>query len=112
MLRSINLNFSNLCNDQIVRILKDSKANITPTHLRELIQLGQNVNQTCTKGLTPLHYCCLYKKPDLIYVLVENFADIYIKDKNNRSPLYYAVETNNSKIIKLLLCKANKKKKS
>lgn len=54
-------------------------------------------------GRTALHLTSANGNRDLAYLLIEKGADIEACDFLNRKPLYYAIQNNNFKIVRLLV---------
>jgi 7,8-dihydropterin-6-yl-methyl-4-(beta-D-ribofuranosyl)aminobenzene 5'-phosphate synthase len=72
-----------------------------------LMESGVNHNSQDNQGKTPLHYA-VEKGPyflDLIKKMIEKEADIAIKEKEGKTPLDLAIESNHKEIIELLRVK-------
>lgn len=52
---------------------------------------------------TPLFYACLNENTDIVQILLDNSANIFIKDTESKTPLDLAVETENDDIIDLFV---------
>ena len=63
-----------------------------------LIEKGVNINVSDKFGLTPLHVACQNNQSKIVNYLLEHQAEI-TNDYQKRSPLYYAIASNNSDII-------------
>lgn len=72
--------------------------------IKELIKLGANVNY-CQSDLTPLHRVARYGNLDSLKLLVENKADINVKDKNSKTPFNYAALYDKFEIVEYLFYK-------
>lgn len=73
--------------------------------LRALLAHGINPDDICTRqeSRAPLHLCAKYNLTSAISVLVENGADIDIRDVNFRTPLILAAKLGNSSTVEVLL---------
>ena len=63
------------------------------------------LNQRDIKTRTPLQYAILNHQTDIARYLIEQNADINLKDKDNDSPLHYTGIFGNREIAELLLAK-------
>ncbi len=66
------------------------------------------LNQPCTKnGRYPVHLVAMRKKPlytqAMMYLLYKKGANTDINDRENKTPLTYAIKNNNTRLIELLL---------
>jgi len=52
--------------------------------------------------LTPIHYSVQFRHPQIVEYLIENGADISMRDKYQRTPLRFAMFTKNNKVIDIL----------
>ena len=60
----------------------------------------------------PLHIACYRENYEFVQYLVNLGADINCTDNENKTPLFYALQSDSIKIVKyLILCGANKIKK-
>lgn len=57
--------------------------------VKKMIQFGENVNKT-SNGKTPLMYAARYNRVEIINLLLENGAEVDIKDKGGRTAIDYA----------------------
>ncbi|KAJ5071730.1 ankyrin repeat [Anaeramoeba ignava] len=87
--------------------------------IKYLMKKGGNINTQNYDKETPLHYVCKYqkqiafeiikyliKKEDILKIanlLIENGADINIRNDSNGLPLNYAIQNKNQELIKLLI---------
>jgi ankyrin repeat protein len=62
-----------------------------------------NINTQNNEGQTALMHSCIYGSGDIFTFLMENNADIKVKDKSGKTALDYAIEHNRPKMIKFLL---------
>lgn len=88
---------------------------VTPLHVSSiygrlglvklLLEAGANVNsQTKTTNMTPLHLASQNQQTDVVDLLLKTKkCDLNIQDKLGNTALHYACETNNSKLLVLLL---------
>ena len=65
------------------------------------------INFRSSNGTTPLHLACKLGDILLVNTMIENGADIFIKDKNNEDALIIAALNGNIEIVKLLIEKFN-----
>ena len=79
-----------------------------PDLVETLIRLAKNIdiNKKNLQGNTPLHHILTeinkdYIDLDYIRLLLEHGADIYTKNKNNKTPLEIAQRLNDKKILDL-----------
>ena len=54
-------------------------------------------------GDTPLHSAIVLNFEELIYILIENGADINMKNKTGCTPLFSALRRNLIKIVQILI---------
>ena len=52
---------------------------------------------------TPLFYACLNKNTDIVQILLDNSANIFIKDTESKTPLDLAVEAEYEDIVDLFV---------
>ena len=58
--------------------------------LKQIIELGADVNQQDSFGMTPLHHACNHYSPNMVEILLDSGADASIEDFKNRTPLVHA----------------------
>ena len=74
----------------------------------EAIQKGDNsaINDaTVDRKRTPLHIACILGKSDMVEVLLNNGANIEVKDNGDTTPLQYALISGSIETMKILLDK-------
>lgn len=79
------------------------------TKVKEIIAYGVDVNDTTSRGMTPLMYAALYNQSEIVKLLLENGANIYKKDNLGKTALDHAKVNGSEDVIKIL--KENKKRK-
>lgn len=67
-----------------------------------IIKKGANVNYQNTKGETALIRAVMKGAKDNVKILIENNADINLKDKNGNTAMDYAQKSNYNEIVKIL----------
>ena len=128
----------NILNENNQNLLQEALAFGNTLIGMDLIQRGIDVNHRDRYGQTPLHYCGLYKNPDItkavlvnrgnpnikdiygnnalwtsvfnargnyeiVKMLVENGGDVMSKNASNRSPLDFARQINDQRLIEILV---------
>lgn len=69
-----------------------------------LIKKGKDVNQSTSKGFTPLHAATIGGHEEAIKLLLDNGAFIDPREKEeNRTPLHIATQNCNKRIVELLI---------
>jgi ankyrin repeat protein len=69
-----------------------------------LIKKGKDVNQSTSKGFTPLHAATIGGHEEAIKLLLDNGALIDPREKEeNRTPLHIATQNGNKRIVELLI---------
>lgn len=81
--------------------------------IRDLLQLGVNINSTDKDGNTALHYACMYSQINIIKYLIEKGANLNSENLFGQKPIDFAIiYSPNDEIITLLNPeKPNKKRK-
>ena len=109
-----NLSFlQDLTQEQTMSRLTTTQSNTnTPLHIAAqegqieiielLLKLGANINHIGENGRTPLHAAVAFKEPKATRTLLENNADITIKDKQGYHPISLAQEKGYQEIVTLL----------
>ena len=54
--------------------------------------LDQHVNAPDFRGLTPIHVAVLNRNRDVIIILINNGANLFIEDKKNNMPIDLVLE--------------------
>ncbi len=57
--------------------------------VKKMIEFGENVNKV-SNGKTPLMYAARYNRVEIINLLLENGAEVDVKDKDGRKAIDYA----------------------
>lgn len=100
--------------NNLIYCLYDDKIKLSPIDIEiamgnqerveEFIDKNYDINLPNEMGITPLITAIYFKNYDIVRLLVENGADVnYIYKKNNFSPLIFACNARDEKIIELLL---------
>lgn len=55
------------------------------------------------EGWAPIHYACMYNRPEITNALINAGADIEARDKDENTPLHEVCVAGNLKIVRLLL---------
>ncbi|KAK5254919.1 hypothetical protein LTR16_004711, partial [Cryomyces antarcticus] len=55
-----------------------------------LLDFGANIEQTDSRGLTPLLIAAKHKQPELVRLLLRNASDVHARDSNKRNVLHHA----------------------
>lgn len=71
--------------------------------LRELIEGGEDLNETDAKGKTALHWAVIKENYEAVKLLLEKGADASMVDESEWTPVYFAALTNNVRIGQLLV---------
>ena len=91
--------------NRLVRACKDGQSD----RLRELIQGGENVNQSDRSGYTGLHWAAFNGHQICVSLLLDNEIiqrlDINAKDSKGGTPLMKAAVKGNCVIVKMLVDK-------
>ena len=75
-----------------------------PEDVKQLMAEEQSTNMKHPRdGYTPLHEAARQGRPEVVQVLIDAGADIYLKDKNNRTVLDIALEEGHIEIAKILI---------
>ncbi len=76
--------------------------------VQKAIREGNSVNTVCLKEWTPLIHALNARQVDVAKLLVEAGADVNAHDKDGRSALWYACQTRDPGLVRLLLQKGAK----
>jgi ankyrin repeat protein len=72
--------------------------------MEELLNDGQNINQTLPNGTTALHIAVMYNRIDMVELLLKNGALVNMFDfQYGISPFQYAVHSRNTDVIKIFV---------
>ena len=63
---------------------------------------GSNLNAQNNNGDTPLMEACFYKREELIKILIQNGADVLIKNKRGEDAFNFAMKQGNLEMIKMI----------
>ena len=70
--------------------------------LKLILQKGHHVETRDSSGLTALMLACKYNKYDIIKILVENFADLFVVDKAGMTSAHFAAIGDNAVALQAL----------
>ncbi|UKB82731.1 ankyrin repeat domain-containing protein [Chryseobacterium sp. MEBOG06] len=106
MKKEVNSNNVNqLKNEERQNLLHESISSGSYDVLKYLLSININVNAQDNEGMTPLHYCGLYRSQTATRQLLENRSiEINKKDDYGNNPLWTAVfnARGNYDVVKLL----------
>jgi len=72
--------------------------------LKLLLGHGANPHtKSFNSSRTPLHHAAEYGLTDAVNILIDHRADIEAKDRENWTPIFFAVQYNRPKVVKALL---------
>jgi len=71
--------------------------------IKELVELGANVNTKNQRKITPLMFACMYSELEVVEYLISKGAKISAKDAGGWTPLMYASYRHNTNTVKFLL---------
>ncbi|MGL9761053.1 MAG: ankyrin repeat domain-containing protein [Wolbachia sp.] len=71
--------------------------------LNELLSCGQEFSQVCDSNGDTLLHCAAENNRSNLIVYLSNKIDVNFKNKNGKTPLYYAIGKNDDSIVKKLL---------
>lgn len=74
----------------------------SPQKIKELVDLGFDINDCTTIVMPPLHRAALYGKTEAVKMLLSLGANKNLKDKDSKTALYWATKRNHTDIISLL----------
>ncbi|XP_044000972.1 uncharacterized protein LOC122847395 [Aphidius gifuensis] len=69
----------------------------------ESCDVNLSVDPSSENSTRILHTSIINNHTDISLLLIENGADVHVKDENNKSPVYYAVTNNNTEVTKKLV---------
>lgn len=71
--------------------------------VKKLVDMGADVNEVSKNGMTPLMYAARYNKVDILKLLIENGANVKVKNpKNSFTALRYAELSNATEAYNIL----------
>ena len=70
--------------------------------VKQLVEIGVDVNKKDERGTTPLMYAILFNQPQIAAYLIRNGADCNAKDVKGNSISDYAEKSKSEEIIKLV----------
>ena len=68
----------------------------------DYINANGDINAATEKGVTALHYAAKLGKTEIVKSLLANGANIYATDNNGKTPLIWAAEKSQTKIVNLI----------
>ena len=71
--------------------------------VRDLIVLGANLDWQDNDGITALHRCAWYNRPEIARMLIEAGADVNIQKNDGWTALHVCAYKNHSRIARMLL---------
>lgn len=77
--------------------------NANPDFVKDLINIGANVNAINDDGTTPLMYAARDGSSSVVKVLLEAVANVNTVDNSRKTALMYAAEKNNPDVVNVLL---------
>lgn len=86
-------------------LLHDAIKNADGKSVKNLVNIGIDVNHKNSLGQTPLHLAIAYGNLEIVNLLLSasNNINLHIEDKDGCTPLDYASDCNNLKMVKILL---------
>ncbi|KAJ8686975.1 hypothetical protein QAD02_022769 [Eretmocerus hayati] len=74
--------------------------------VQDFLDCGANVDMLCDispdEGFTPIHSAMKYNQNEVAELLIKHGADVNIRDRFGKVPIFYAIENNNSKVLDIL----------
>ena len=77
--------------------------------VKQIIAYGIDVNDITNRGMTPLMYAAIYNQSEIAKLLLENGANLDMKDKSGRTALDHAKTSGSNEVMEIL--KPTKKRK-
>jgi ankyrin repeat protein len=77
--------------------------------VKQIIAYGIDVNDTTYRGMTPLMYAAIYNQSEIAKLLLENGANLDMKDNSGRTALDHAKSSHSENVLEVL--KPAKKRK-
>ena len=91
----------------IIKTISDRKKGNIISKISELLSTGEDINQN-QNGITPLNLSIKFEDFKLTKFLLENGANEIAKDKDNQTPVDYAILGSNTKIMDLMFFNTEK----
>lgn len=70
--------------------------------VKQLVEIGVDVNKKDERGITPLMYAILFKQTEIVSYLIRNGADYRAEDSRGNTIEDYAKKSKSEEIIKLV----------
>ena len=87
--------------EMIVEEIKKDEPNLEL--VKDLIQLGSNLDWQDNYGETALHYCAAWNRLELARMLIDAGANVNIQDEFRNTALHYCTGYNRPKIARMLI---------
>ena len=85
----------------IEEIKKEDKANLNL--VRDLIQLGADLDCQREYGYSALHWCAFKNRPEIARILIDAGADVNVQDREGWTALHWCANYNRMEIANMLL---------
>jgi ankyrin repeat protein len=110
---------SNVVNNTTKNVVSYETSDVNPLCLaiskgdiatvKQIIAYGIDVNDTTNRGMTPLMYAAIYNQSEIAKLLLENGANLDLKDKSGTTAIEYAKTSGSKEVMEIL--KPTKKRK-